>query len=270
MDVFDLMATLRLDASGYENGLESARRASELFAGQVGTVLGGLGGSAVRWGQDMTEGFIDGMNARAGALREAVSGLAGLVRSYLHFSEPDVGPLADFSAYAPDMMATFAEGIRAGGGLVSDALDAALRPARELLAPAGPGAWNPGGTTLSGPRPAASPPEPALAEIAASAPRSASFARDTEARPAARPHPVHETPMEPFPAPMPLSPPRAEEALFRDGPAAPPRAAPQESAPARDIHIILELDGQAFGRAVYRANNDETQRVGLSLTGVTL
>lgn len=30
----------------------------------------------------------------------------------------------------------------------------------------------------------------------------------------------------------------------------------------RDITIILELDGQQFGKAVYRANKDETQRVG--------
>lgn len=36
----------------------------------------------------------------------------------------------------------------------------------------------------------------------------------------------------------------------------------------RDITIILEMDQQQFARATYRANNDETQRVGVNLAGV--
>ena len=35
----------------------------------------------------------------------------------------------------------------------------------------------------------------------------------------------------------------------------------------RDINIILELDKQVFGRAVYRMNKEETQRVGVQLAG---
>lgn len=36
----------------------------------------------------------------------------------------------------------------------------------------------------------------------------------------------------------------------------------------RDITIILQMDKREFGRAVYTANNDETQRVGVRLAGV--
>lgn len=36
----------------------------------------------------------------------------------------------------------------------------------------------------------------------------------------------------------------------------------------RDINITLEMDRQVFARAVYRANRDETQRVGVNLAGV--
>lgn len=36
----------------------------------------------------------------------------------------------------------------------------------------------------------------------------------------------------------------------------------------RDITIILQMDKREFGRAVYTANNEETQRVGVRLTGV--
>ena len=35
----------------------------------------------------------------------------------------------------------------------------------------------------------------------------------------------------------------------------------------RDITVILEMDGIQFGKAVYRANNEETQRVGVRLAG---
>lgn len=38
----------------------------------------------------------------------------------------------------------------------------------------------------------------------------------------------------------------------------------------RDITIILELDRQQFARAIYNANKQETQRVGVQLSGVTL
>ena len=40
-----------------------------------------------------------------------------------------------------------------------------------------------------------------------------------------------------------------------------------DSNPNKDMTIILELDRQQFARAVYRVNNDEVQRVGLSLAG---
>jgi hypothetical protein len=36
------------------------------------------------------------------------------------------------------------------------------------------------------------------------------------------------------------------------------------------LNIILELDGVQFARAIYNANKQETQRVGVQLSGVTL
>jgi len=36
----------------------------------------------------------------------------------------------------------------------------------------------------------------------------------------------------------------------------------------RDITIVMELNDREFGRAVYRANSEESQRVGVSLAGV--
>ena len=45
------------------------------------------------------------------ALKQKVSDMAATIKSYLHFSEPDVGPLSDFNTYAPDMVKNFAQGI---------------------------------------------------------------------------------------------------------------------------------------------------------------
>ena len=64
------------------------------------------------WGQDLVENLASRMTSRLGSLRAAASSLASTIRSYLHFTEPDEGPLADFHTYAPDMMDLFAQGIR--------------------------------------------------------------------------------------------------------------------------------------------------------------
>ena len=74
--------------------------------------LKGLPGEALQWGQDMLSSFIQGIKNKIESLRQTLSeGVAGLVRKYIHFSEPDVGPLADFSTYGPDMVETFSKGI---------------------------------------------------------------------------------------------------------------------------------------------------------------
>ena len=43
------------------------------------------------------------------------------------------------------------------------------------------------------------------------------------------------------------------------------RIALREQGSGRDITVVMEYDGREFGRAVYHANNEETQRVGVRL-----
>lgn len=81
---------------------------------------------AKNWGRDMINNFVSGISAKWQDLKSSVSGVAQTVRSYLHFSEPDVGPLSDFSTYAPDMMELFAEGIRQNQHLITDEIDSAF------------------------------------------------------------------------------------------------------------------------------------------------
>ena len=76
--------------------------------------------NAADWGKDLITNFVGGIKDNIPNLADAVTGVADNIRERLHFSEPDKGPLSDFSTYAPDMMATFARGIRDNENLVTD------------------------------------------------------------------------------------------------------------------------------------------------------
>lgn len=86
---------------------------SDIF-GRVRNFVTSLPGEALRWGRDIVDGIADGIRGAIGKVTSAVSGVANKIRSFLHFSEPDVGPLSDFHTYMPDMMSGLAGGIKAG------------------------------------------------------------------------------------------------------------------------------------------------------------
>ena len=82
-----------------------------------------LDANAEIWGDDMMRSLANGILGGANSyVVPAVDSVAGAIEKRLGFSEPDVGPLADFHTFAPDMMSLFAQGIREGQGL----LDAAI------------------------------------------------------------------------------------------------------------------------------------------------
>lgn len=86
---------------------------SDIF-GRVRNFVTSLPGEALRWGRDIIDGIADGIRGAIGKVTGAVKGVADKIRSFLHFSEPDVGPLRDFHTYMPDMMSGLAGGIKAG------------------------------------------------------------------------------------------------------------------------------------------------------------
>lgn len=75
---------------------------------------------AREWGADMIENFTSGIKSKVSGVVSAVSGIASKVKSFLGFSEPEEGPLSNFSTYAPDMMKLFAKGIKDNEHLVTD------------------------------------------------------------------------------------------------------------------------------------------------------
>lgn len=82
----------------------------------------GLPGQAVRWGQDFVNGIANGIRSCIGNVTNAVSSVANTIRSWLHFSRPDEGPLHYYEEWMPDFMKGLATGIEKSQGLVADAM----------------------------------------------------------------------------------------------------------------------------------------------------
>ena len=70
-----------------------------------------LGSQAVQWGADIINNIVSGIKSKINAVADAVKGIADKIRSFLHFSVPDEGPLADFESWMPDFMQGLAKGI---------------------------------------------------------------------------------------------------------------------------------------------------------------
>lgn len=75
------------------------------------TTLGGLGAKALTWAGDMISQFVQGIENGIGAVGSAVSKIANKIAGFLHFSKPDVGPLADADIWMPDFMNLLSKGI---------------------------------------------------------------------------------------------------------------------------------------------------------------
>jgi len=97
--------------SSIESGINSAL-----------TFLASLPSKAWSYGADFVDGIVKGIKSAMGKVEDAVSGLASKIRSYLHFSVPDEGPLTDYESWMPDFMSGLADGINKSKNVVSEAI----------------------------------------------------------------------------------------------------------------------------------------------------
>ena len=81
-----------------------------------------LPGKALEWGKDFINGIADGIRSAIGNVVSAVSDVADKIRSFLHFSVPDEGPLTDYESWMPDFMSGLAKGIEKSRGMVKKAV----------------------------------------------------------------------------------------------------------------------------------------------------
>lgn len=93
------------------------------FKGIFETFGDGLGAKAMQWGIDMISNLIEGIKSMIDRVGDAISDVADVIASFIHFSEPDQGSLANFNSFMPDMMRQMASGITKGIPMVENAMD---------------------------------------------------------------------------------------------------------------------------------------------------
>jgi phage-related minor tail protein len=114
--------TFRSVVSGISSALSGVYSAVvNGFSGAIGYITS-LPGQAIRWGQDFVNGIANGIRSCIGNVTSAVSSVANTIRSWLHFSRPDEGPLHYYEEWMPDFMKGLATGIEKSQGLVADAM----------------------------------------------------------------------------------------------------------------------------------------------------
>lgn len=89
---------------------------------RIAGIFTDLASNCWTWGKDMIKGLIDGLKSMIDAVGNVVGSIAGKIKSFLHFSRPDVGPLRDYETWMPDFMQGLADGIMKNKSHVIDAL----------------------------------------------------------------------------------------------------------------------------------------------------
>lgn len=112
-------------ATGYMKGGIPGAIASaglSIVGNLIGTNLSGLANESNNWGADLVTSMANGMKDAGGFLVTAAKGLAETVKSFLHFSRPDVGPLREYEQWMPDMVKGMAKGITDNAYVLRDAV----------------------------------------------------------------------------------------------------------------------------------------------------
>lgn len=73
--------------------------------------ISSLPGRFYNWGSEMIGNLISGIKSAIGGVGSAIGSVADTIASYIHFTEPDVGPLSNFHTFMPDMIDEMIKGI---------------------------------------------------------------------------------------------------------------------------------------------------------------
>lgn len=92
-----------------------AQAGANAASGLVNNIVGkikSLPSQLYNWGVDMVNGIADGIRNAIHHVTSAVSAVADKIKSFLHFSRPDEGPLAEYETWMPDMVAGLSDSLR--------------------------------------------------------------------------------------------------------------------------------------------------------------
>ena len=92
-----------------------AQAGANAASGLVNNIIGrisSLPSQLYNWGVDMVRGIANGISNAIGYVTSAVSSVANKIKSFLHFSRPDEGPLAEYESWMPDMVEGLSDSLR--------------------------------------------------------------------------------------------------------------------------------------------------------------
>lgn len=76
---------------------------------------------AEQYGMDFVAGFASGMHKNNGLISNAAAQIAEIIKSWLHFSRPDIGPLRDYENWMPDFVSGLAKTMKQSEWMMADA-----------------------------------------------------------------------------------------------------------------------------------------------------
>lgn len=130
-DVISKVTTLKSKAvetfENLKNSLkDKAERIKENILGAFSSAveyITSLPQKALGWGRDIIDGLVSGIRNAIGSVTQVMSDVASAIADFIHFSEPDKGPLSNFHTFMPDMMRQMVQGIQSGIPKISDAMN---------------------------------------------------------------------------------------------------------------------------------------------------
>lgn len=134
----NLVNSVKTKASQIKNAIVNGINSAVSF-------ITSLPSKALKWGKDFIGGFIKGITSKISGLIDKIKGIGSKIRSFLHFSRPDEGPLRDYETWMPDMMKGMAKSLTSSegyllnpieqlAGRMSEGIKSALDPNGKLMA----------------------------------------------------------------------------------------------------------------------------------------
>lgn len=118
--VREKVTTLRNNIS---TGLNNAKTTVVNWGSNVKNTFTNLGRNASTWGKDLATNMATGIKNNIHKVTNAVTSVANKIKRFLHFTEPDEGPLSNFHTYMPDMIDLMVSGIKSNTNKIKNEME---------------------------------------------------------------------------------------------------------------------------------------------------
>lgn len=118
--VREKVTTLRNNIS---TGLNNVKTTVVNWGSNVKNTFTNLGRNASTWGKDLATNMATGIKNNIHKVTNAVTSVANKIKSFLHFTEPDEGPLSNFHTYMPDMINLMVSGIKSNTNKIKNEME---------------------------------------------------------------------------------------------------------------------------------------------------